>query len=98
MVKITLAFITINNKFKIIRLKLFNKFPRGIKYYLFSLIAIFRGLLLSTNLFVTRNYFVAFVYILSLNRKKILEIHDTLEKLKERLIKILQKKLNFFKQ
>ena len=87
------SFYNINNKFKIIRLKSFNKFPRGIKYYLFSLIAIFRGLLLSTNLFVTRNYFVAFVLSI-LKQKIILEIHDTLE-IEGRVVKILQKKLNF---
>ena len=57
---------------------------------MFSLIAIFRGLLLSTNLFVTRNYFVAFVLSI-LKQKTILEIHDTLE-IEGRFVKILQKK------
>ena len=61
-------FYNINNKFKIIRLKLFSKFPTGIKYYLFSLIAIFKRFTLSTDLFVTRNYFAAF--ILSLFKKR----------------------------
>ena len=60
---------------------------------MFSLIAIFRGLLLSTNLFVTRNYFVAFILSI-LKQKIILEIHDTLE-IEGRLVKILQKNLNF---
>ena len=57
-------FYNINNKFEIIRLKLFNKFPRGIKYYLFSILAIFRAIPLSANLFVTRNYFVAFLLVI----------------------------------
>jgi len=34
-------FYNIDKKFKILRLKLFEKFPTGIRYYLFSLIAIF---------------------------------------------------------
>ena len=54
-------FYNINNKFEIIRLKLFNKFPRGLNHYLFSLIAVFRGFLISTDLYITRNYFAAFV-------------------------------------
>ena len=83
-------FYNINNKFKIIRLKLFNKFPRGIKYYLFSLIAVFRGFLISTDLYITRNYFAAFVLSI-LKKKIILEVHDTLE-IEGRIIKILQKK------
>ena len=86
-------FYNINNKFEIIRLKLFNKFPRGIKYYLFSLIAVFRGFLISTDLYITRNYFAAFVLSI-LKKKIILEVHDTLE-IEGRIIKILQKKLNF---
>ena len=86
-------FYNINNKFEIIRLKLFNKFPRGIKYYLFSILAIFRAIPLSANLFVTRNYFVAFLLVI-LKKKIILEIHDTLE-IEGRFIKILQKKFNF---
>ena len=86
-------FYNINNKFKIIRLKIFNKFPRGIKYYLFSSAAILRGFGLSADLFVTRNYFAAFLLSI-LKKKTILEIHDTLE-IEGRLIKILQKKLNF---
>ena len=61
-------FYNINKKFKIIRLKIFNKFPRGIKYYLFSLIAILRGFRISADLFVTRNYFAAF--LLSMLKKK----------------------------
>ena len=82
-------FYDIKNKFKIIRLKLFSKFPTGIKYYLFSLIAIFKSLFLSTDLFVTRNYFAAF--ILSFFKKKvILEIHDTLE-IEGRLVKSFKK-------
>jgi len=86
-------FYDIKSKFKIIRLKLFSKFPTGIKYYLFSLIAIFKGLFLSTDLFVTRNYFAAFILSFFKN-KVILEIHDTLE-IEGRLVKILQKNLNF---
>ncbi len=86
-------FYDIKSKFKIIRLKFFNKFPRGFKYYLFSLIAILKSSLFSTDLFVTRNYFVAFLLCV-LKKKTILEIHDTLE-IEGRFIKILQKKLNF---
>ena len=88
-------FYNINNKFEIIRLNLFNKFPRGIKYYLFSVIAIFRAFFLSADLFVTRNYLAAFLLGV-LKKKVILEIHDTLE-IEGRLIKLLQKKLNFLK-
>ena len=87
------SFYNIDRKFEILRLKLFKKFPTGISYYLFSLIAIFKSLNISPDLLITRNYFAAF--LLSLFKKKvILEIHDTLE-IEGRLIKILQKKLNF---
>ena len=57
------------------------------------MIAIFRAFFLSADLFVTRNYFAAFVLSI-LKKKIILEIHDTLE-IEGRLIKVLQKKLNF---
>ena len=86
-------FYNINNKFKIIRLRFFKKFPRGIKYYLFSVIAIFKAFFLSADLFVTRNYLTAFLLGM-LKKNVILEIHDTLE-IEGRLIKLLQKKLNF---
>ncbi len=86
-------FYNIDKKFKILRLKLFEKFPTGIRYYLFSLIAIFKSFNFNPDLFITRNYFAAFV--LSIFKKKvILEIHDTLE-IEGRFIKILQRKLNF---
>ena len=62
------SFYDISYKFKIIRLKLFKKFPKGIKYYLFSILAIFRASFLSADLFVTRNYFSAF--LLSMLKKK----------------------------
>ena len=85
-------FYNIKNKFKIIRLKLFKKFPKGIKYYLFSLLAIYKSFLLSSDLFITRNYFAAF--ILCILKKTILEVHDTLE-IEGRLIRFLQSRLNF---
>ena len=86
-------FYNIKNKFKIIRLKLFKKFPKGIKYYLFSLLAIYKSFLLSSDLFITRNYFAAFILCI-LKKKTILEVHDTLE-IEGRLIRFLQSRLNF---
>ncbi len=86
-------FYNIDKKFEILRLKLFKKFPTGISYYLFSLMAIYKSFYVSPDLFITRNYFAAFV--LSLFKKKVIfEIHDTLE-IEGRFIKILQKKFNF---
>ena len=86
-------FYNIERKFKVLRLKLFKKFPTGISYYLFSLVAIFKSFYVSPDLFITRNYFAAFVLSL-LKKKVILEIHDTLE-IEGRFIKILQNKLSF---
>ena len=85
-------FYNIKNKFKIIRLKLFKKFPKGIKYYLFSLLAIYKSFyfpLIYLLLEITLQHLFC-VYL----KKTILEVHDTLE-IEGRLIRFLQSRLNF---
>ena len=49
-------------------MKFFKSFPRGIKYYLFSILSVIYGIFLKTELFITRNLFTLFV--LKLFKKK----------------------------
>ena len=68
----------LNKNFKILKIKYFNSFPTGLKYYLFSIISIFYSLKLKPDLFITRNYFTLFLLIL-LQKKVIFEVHSSLE-------------------
>ncbi len=71
-------FYNIKSRFRIIRIKFFKKFPLGINYYLFSLIAILLSNYKNQDLFITRNFFVSFSLCI-LKKKHVLEIHDDLE-------------------
>ena len=69
------SFYNIKKKYKIKKLKYFTKFPKGINYYLFSIIAILSSNFLRQDLYNTRNFFISFIFSL-LNKNHILEIHD----------------------
>ncbi len=86
-------FYNLRNKFKILRLKLFKKFPIGIKYYLFAFISTLKILKIRPDLVITRNFFLS-VILSFFSIKHILEVHDSLE-IEGRVIRILQKNLNF---
>ena len=68
----------IKKNFQIIRIKKFISFPRGLKYYLYSIYSIIIGLRFNPKIFITRNYFTLFILVL-LRRKVIFEIHTGLE-------------------
>ena len=55
-----------NLKFNPIRVKLnfFKEFPKGIKYYLFSIFSVIKGITLKPDLFITRNLFTLFILVL----------------------------------
>tara|TARA_B100001057_G_C22867373_1_gene957156 strand:+ start:194 stop:1303 length:1110 start_codon:yes stop_codon:yes gene_type:complete len=67
----------IKKNFNIIKIKRFNKFPRGLDYYLFSIYSIFFGIKLRPDIFITRNYFTLFLLLL-LKKKTIFEVHSSL--------------------
>ena len=52
-------------KFNPIRVKLtfFKEFPKGIKYYLFSIFSVIKGITLKPDLFITRNLFTLFILV-----------------------------------
>ena len=54
----------IYKNFKILKIKYFDKFPKGINYYFFSITSIIYGLSVKPDLFITRNYFTLFLLIL----------------------------------
>jgi len=62
---------------KRIKLKYFTEYPKGLKYYLFSIFSVIKAILLKTDLFVTRNLFTLIVLNL-FNKKTIIEIHHDL--------------------
>ena len=68
----------IKKNFKIIKVKNFDTFPRGLKYYLYSIYSVIIGLRFNPKVFITRNYFTLFILIL-LRKKVIFEIHTGLE-------------------
>ena len=86
-------FYNIENKFNLIILSVFKKFPTGCNYYLFCLLAIFRSIFLNTNLIITRNFFI--IFLCSLFRLNcILELHHDI-KIEGRVVRFLVKKTNF---
>tara|TARA_B100000242_G_scaffold268842_1_gene219242 strand:+ start:892 stop:2004 length:1113 start_codon:yes stop_codon:yes gene_type:complete len=66
-------------KFNPIRIKLnfFKNFPKGIKYYLFSFLSVFKAISLKPDLFITRNLFTLFILVI-LNKKVVIELHHDL--------------------
>ena len=79
---------------KFIRLKFFDKFPLGINYYLFSLWAVFYGLLNKTEIYITRNFFTL-ILLNILKKKVIIEVHHDLEN-ESRLVKFFYRNFNIF--
>ena len=82
-------FYNIKYKYKIERLKYFKKFPFGINYYLYSIVAILKSNYMKQDLFLTRNFFISFILSL-LFKKHILEIHDDI-KIEGRIVQFLVK-------
>ena len=85
-------FYNIKSKYKVERLKYFKKFPIGINYYLFSILAVMNSNYKNQDIFLTRNFFVSFILSL-LAKKHILEIHDDI-KIEGRIIQFLVKYMN----
>jgi glycosyltransferase involved in cell wall biosynthesis len=84
-----LKYYNIKYKFKIKRIKNFNKFPIGINYYLYSIWAILKSNLNNQDLYLTRNFFTSFILNI-LNKEHILEIHDDI-KIEGRIVRFLVK-------
>ena len=82
-------FYNIKSKFKIIKLKYFNKFPKGINYYLYTFFSLINSKFKTQNLFITRNFFTSLV-LCFFKKKHILEIHDDLT-IEGRIMKFLIK-------
>jgi len=85
-------FYNIKYKYNVERLKYFKKFPIGINYYLYSILAIINSNFKNQDIFLTRNFFVSFILSL-LSTKHILEIHDDI-KIEGRVIQFLVKYMN----
>ena len=60
-----------------IKLKFFEKFPKGLNYYLFSFFSVIKGISLKPDVFVTRNLFTLIILLL-FNKKVIVELHHDL--------------------
>ena len=86
-------FYDVKFKFKFKKIKNFNKFPLGIKYYLFSIISIISSLNFKPDLYITRNFFTCFLLVL-LRKKVIIEIHHDLNN-ESRIVNILIKFTKF---
>ena len=86
-------FYDVKFKFKIKKIKNFNEFPLGIKYYFFSLISIISSLNFKPDLYITRNFFTCFLLVL-LRKKVIIEIHHDLNN-ESRIVKMLIKLTKF---
>ena len=85
-------FYNIKNKYFLKRINFFNRFPIGLNYYLYSIIAILSSNYKDQDLFFTRNFFTSLLLSI-LKRKHIVEVHDSLE-IEGRIVKFLVK---FFK-
>ncbi len=80
-------------KFGVKKLKNFNKFPIGFRYYLFSIYSIFESLIFKPDIYITRNFFTCFLLTI-LKKKTILEIHHDLN-IESRIVNFLVKKFNY---
>ncbi len=74
---------------KIKKIKIFKKFPLGLNYYFFSIISVIYGIIIKTDLFITRNFFTLFLLIL-IKKKVIIEVHHDLSS-EGRIVKLLYK-------
>lgn len=81
----------IKNKYKLIRIKYFDKFPRGLLYYLYSITSVLKSKIRDQNLYITRNFFTSFI-LSFLKKKHILDIHDDIG-IEGRIIKFFIKNL-----
>tara|TARA_Y100001970_G_scaffold286722_1_gene409600 strand:- start:422 stop:1537 length:1116 start_codon:yes stop_codon:yes gene_type:complete len=87
-----LKFYDIKNKFKLHRMTYFKKYPLGLNYYLFSIISIFYGIKLKSDLFITRNFFTCFLLTI-FKKKTIFEIHHDISS-ESRVVKFLFNNFN----
>ncbi len=86
-------FYNVNSKFKITKLKKFQTFPLGLKYYLFSIKSIIESLKFNPDIYITRNFFTSF--LLTIFRKRnILELHHGIE-IESRIVRFIIKNTNF---
>ena len=86
-------FYDVQTKFKYLRLKNFVKFPLGIKFYLFSIVSIFKSLSFKPDVYITRNFFTSFLLVI-LRKKVIFEIHHDID-LESRIVRYLVKNTKF---
>ena len=86
-------FYGVKDKFKIKKLSLFNKFPRGLNYYFFAFITLIYSKKFKSDLLITRNFFVCFLSYF-FRQKIIFEIHHGIET-EGRVIKFLLKLCRF---
>ena len=86
-------FYGVKSKFKIKKLKRYNKFPLGFKYYLFSLSSIIESLNFKPDIYITRNFFTSFLLTI-FGKKNILELHHGIE-IESRIVKFIIKNSNF---
>ncbi len=87
-------FYGVKSKFQIKKLKKYNKFPLGLKYYLFSLSSIIESLNFNPDIYITRNFFTSFLLTI-LGKKNVLELHHGIE-VESRIVRFIVKNLNFF--
>ena len=87
-------FYGVRSKFQIKKLKKYNKFPLGFKYYLFSLSSIIESLKFKPDVYITRNFFTSFLLTI-LGKKIILELHHGIE-IEGRIVRFIVKNFNFF--
>mgnify|MGYP001309097948 CR=1 FL=1 len=87
-------FYNVKSKFECLRLKSFTKFPLGIKFYLFSIISIFKSMSFKPDLYITRNFFTCFLLVL-LKKKVIVEIHHDLD-IESRIVRYLVRNIKYF--
>ena len=87
-------FYNVNNKYKIVKLKFFKKFPLGIYYYLFGIFSVIMSIRQKPELIITRNFIICAILVL-LRKKSILEVHNSLE-IEGRVINFLFKNFDIF--
>ena len=86
-------FYNIKNKFNIIILKIFKKFPIGFYYYFFSFLSVIIAIKINVNIIITRNLFIIFLCrIFRLNC--ILELHHDIN-IEGKIVRFLVKNTNF---
>ncbi len=86
-------FYGVKKTFHIKKLKKYDSFPLGLKYYLFSISSIIASFKFKPDIYITRNFFTSFLLTI-IGKKNILELHHGID-MESRVVRFVLRFSNF---